>query len=69
MTDTVEPKSVRRTGFPWPGLPVRRIGASLAAVSALLGDALKMAHVDPYGSRDRPQAASDDDLDGRDPGW
>jgi hypothetical protein len=70
MTDAVAPKTVRRSGLPRPNIPVQRIGASLAAMSALLGDALKMVYVDPYSShRGRPKAAPDDDLEGRDPNW
>lgn len=47
-----------------------RIGASLAAISALLGDAFKMAYVDPYTSRSRRLlVVPDDELEGRDPDW
>ena len=50
--------------------PRLAIGASLAAISGLMGDALKMAYVDPYTSRRRqPQVVPDDDLEGRDPSW
>ncbi|AZO33238.1 hypothetical protein EOA27_26070 [Mesorhizobium sp. M2A.F.Ca.ET.037.01.1.1] len=46
------------------------IGASLNGISRLVGDALKMAYVDPYASLARqPQVAPDDELEGRDPSW
>jgi hypothetical protein len=36
----------------------------------LVGDAAGLAYVDSYtGLRRRPQAAPDDDLEGRDPNW
>lgn len=44
------------------------IGAQSAALFALLGDALKMAYVDPYASR-RPEVTPDEGLGGRDPRW
>jgi hypothetical protein len=70
MTDAVAPKAVRRSGLPQPNISVLRIGASLAAMAVLLGDAFTMAYVDPYTSRrGRPKAAPDEDLEGRDPGW
>jgi hypothetical protein len=65
---TTAPITVRRLNLPRLGFPRLEIGASLAAISGLVGDALKMAYVDPYTSR-RPQIASDDDLEGRDPTW
>jgi len=49
-------------------IPMLGIGAPLAAICVLLGDAFKMAYAAPYTSR-RPQIASDDDLEGRDPTW
>jgi hypothetical protein len=72
MTDVpaTTPKTVRRSGLPRPNIPVQRIGASLAAMSALIGRAFKMAYVDPYSShRRRSQAVSEDGVDGRDPDW
>ena len=51
-----------------PSLPRFEIGASLAAISSVVGDALKMAYVAPYTSR-QPEVAPDDDLEGRDPTW
>jgi hypothetical protein len=72
MTDVpaAAPRTVRRSGFSRPNIPAQRIGASLAAMSALVSDALKMVYVNPYAShRRRPQAAPDEDLDGRDPDW
>lgn len=49
-------------------LPSFGIGAQFAALLALLGDALKMAYVDPYASR-RPEVARDEELGARDPRW
>ena len=72
MTDisTTAPITARRLNLPRPSFPRLGIGASLAAISGLLGDAFKMAYVDPYTSHGRqPQVAPDDDLEGRDPTW
>lgn len=72
MTDVpaVAPKTVRRSVLRPPKIPTLRIGMSLAAMSALLGGAFKMAYVDPYAVHHRrPPAAPDDDLEGRDPDW
>jgi len=70
MTDAVTPRIVRNSGLPRPNFPVLRIAASLAAISALVGDAFKMAYVDAYTPRPRrPHAVREDDLDGRDPDW
>ena len=72
MTDisTIAPITVRRLSLPRPSLPRLAIGASLVAISGLLGDAFKMAYVDPYTSLGRrPQVVPDDDLEGRDPTW
>ena len=52
-----------------PSYPRLEIGASLAAISSVVGDALKMAYVGPYASRRQPEVAPDDDLEGRDPTW
>ena len=70
MTDisTTAPTTIRR--LPRLGFPRLGIGASLADISGLIGDAFKIAYVAPYASRDRrPQVAPDDDLEGRDPTW
>lgn len=62
--------AIRRCNLPRPNIPRLGIGASLAAICGLLGDAFKMAYAAPYTSRSRrPQIASDDDLEGRDPTW
>jgi hypothetical protein len=67
---TTVPTTIRRLNLPRPNIPMLRIGASLTAISVLLGDALKMAYVDPYTSHGRrPQVVPDDDLEGRDPTW
>ncbi|WP_442582296.1 hypothetical protein ACSBOB_10265 [Mesorhizobium sp. ASY16-5R] len=64
-TTTTRPLEPLRPDFPKPG-----IGASLAAICSVMGDAFKMAYVRPYAThRRRPQAVADDDLQGRDPGW
>lgn len=50
--------------------PKLAIGASLTAMSALIGEVFKLAYVAPYTSHDRqPRVAPDDDLEGRDPSW
>ena len=72
MTDisTTAPITVRRLSLSRLSFPRLGIGASLAAISGLMGDALKMAYVDPYTShRRQPQIVPDDDLEGRDPSW
>ena len=72
MTDisTTAPITIRRLNLPRLSFPRLGIGASLAAISGLLGDAFKMAYVDPYTSHGRrPQVVPDDDLEGRDPTW
>ena len=72
MTDisTIAPITVRRLNLPRLSLPRLGIGASLAAISGLVGDAFNMAYVDPYTSlRRQPQVVPDDDLEGRDPTW
>ena len=64
------PITVRRLYLPRLRLPKLAIGASLAAVSGLVGDAFKLACVDPYTSpRRQPQIVPDYDLKGRDPSW
>ena len=62
------PTSVRRFKLARLSFPRLAIGASLNAISGLVGDALKMAYVDPYASLGH-QVAPDDDLEGRDPSW
>ncbi len=72
MTDilTTGPTAVRRLKLPRPSFPRLAIGASLVAISGLVGDALKMAYVDPYASLGRQsRAVPGDDLEGRDPTW
>jgi hypothetical protein len=62
--NTVQPLKLRRR------FPRLAIGASLNAISGLVGDALKMAYVDPYATLGRqPQVVPDDNLEGRDPTW
>ncbi|MEQ1954052.1 hypothetical protein [Mesorhizobium sp. CN2-181] len=72
MTDIpgIAPIVIRRPDLQRLKIPMLKIGASLAAMFGLLGDAINMAYVEPYTiHRRRPQVASDDDLDGRDPDW
>ena len=72
MTDisTIVPTALRRFDLRRPNIPTLGIGASLAAIPRLLGDAFKMAYVDPYTSHGRrPQVVADDDFEGRDPSW
>ena len=72
MTDisTTAAITVRRLVGLRPSFPRLEIGASRAAISSVVGDALKMAYVAPYTSRRRqPEVAPDDDLEGRDPTW
>ena len=72
MTDmsTTAPITIRRFKLPRPSFPRLEIGASLAAISSVVGDALKMAYAGPYASRRRqPEVVPDDDLEGRDPTW
>lgn len=70
MTDftSIAPISIRRFSLPRPSLPRIGIGASLDAIARLIGDALKMAYVDPY-TRRQPAAAFDHELESRDPNW
>jgi len=72
MTDisTIAPIAVRWSHAQQPTILPLRIAAPLAAMSILLGDALRMAYVDPYASRGRGrQVAPEEGLDGRDPDW
>ena len=42
----------------------------LAAILCALGDAFKMAYLDPYTNAGRPpEVVPDEDLEGRDPNW
>jgi len=67
---TIAQITIRRLNLPRLSFPRLGIGASLAAISGLVGDALYMAHVDPYTSlRRQLPAVPDDDLEGRDPTW
>jgi hypothetical protein len=72
MTDisTIAPIIIRRLNVPRLSFPRLGIGASLAAISGLLGNAFNMAYVDPYTSfRRQLHVVPDDDLEGRDPTW
>jgi len=72
MTDifTAAPITIRRLKLPRLGFPRFEIGASLAAICGLTGDAFKMAYLPPYaGLRRQPPMVPDDDLEGRDPTW
>jgi hypothetical protein len=64
------PTTIRRLKLPRLRLPKLAIGASLAAISGLVGDAFKLACVDPYAKIYRqPPIVPDEDLGGRDPSW
>ncbi|RUX77265.1 hypothetical protein EN925_20040 [Mesorhizobium sp. M7A.F.Ca.US.006.04.2.1] len=70
MTDMPTPITTRRLNLSKPSFAWLQIGASLAAMSGFVGDALKMAFVDPYTSlRRQPEVVPEDDLEGRDPTW
>ncbi|CAN7301627.1 hypothetical protein [Rhizobium sp. LjRoot254] len=71
MTDisTTAPTTIRRLRLLQPSVPRLAIGASMKAISRLIGDAFGMAYVDPYNSLRRQQIMPDDDLEGRDPNW
>ncbi|CAN7527351.1 hypothetical protein [Mesorhizobium caraganae] len=72
MTDiaTTAAITVRRLNRLRPSLPRLEIGASLAAIFSVMGDALKTAYVGAYASRRRqPEVAPEDDLEDRDPTW
>ena len=72
MTDisTTIAITIRCFNLPRPSCPRLEIGASLAAISGLVGNALNMAYVVPYTSlRRHSQVVPDDDLEGRDPTW
>ena len=64
------PIANRRSRLQRLNIPTLRIGASFAALSALIGDTFKMAYADPYtGHGRRLQVVPDEDLEGRDPNW
>lgn len=72
MTDifTTAPATMRRFNLPRPSYPKLAFGASLGAAFRLMGDAHRMAYVDPFASpRRQPKISRDDDLEGRDPTW
>lgn len=72
MTDfpATAPITIRRLSLPRPSFPRLGIGVLLIEAIALVGDAFSMACVAPYARLHRPpQAAPDDDLNGRDPSW
>jgi hypothetical protein len=61
---------LRRLKLPRIVLPRLAIGATLEAITLLIGNALDMAYVQPYSSLSRRQRIiPDDDLEGRDPDW
>ncbi|AZO15707.1 hypothetical protein EJ069_13860 [Mesorhizobium sp. M2A.F.Ca.ET.043.05.1.1] len=71
MADIITtPTSDRRFKLARLSFPRLAIGASLSAISRLVGDALKTAYVDPYATLGRQsQVGPDDNLEGRDPTW
>ncbi|PBC01711.1 hypothetical protein [Mesorhizobium sp. WSM3860] len=72
MTDTSTTGRMinRRLALPRLSFPKLAIGASLKAISVLVGNSVKMSYVDPYTSIGRqPQIVPNDDLQGRDPSW
>lgn len=67
---TSAPTTVRRLGPSRLSFPRLTVGASLDAISGLIGDVFSMAYVAPYTSLHRqPHVVPDDDLEGRDPTW
>lgn len=67
---TSAPIAIRRLGLRRLSVPRLGIGASFAAISGLLGDAIRMAYLEPYAARrGQPRIAKDDDPEGRDPTW
>ena len=68
-TSTTAQITIRRLKLPRPSFPWLAIGATLAAICGAMGNAFKMAYVDPYTSHGRQPAVPDDDLEGRDPNW
>ncbi len=73
MTDirTTVPIAIRRRlALPRLRLPRLEIGALLAAMASLIGNATTLTYVAPYTDlRRRPQNVPDEDLEGRDPSW
>lgn len=71
MTDiaTDAPITIRRLNLLPRRFPRLEIGASLAAMSSLVGDALNLAYVAPYTSLRRQPQVVPDDLEGRDSTW
>jgi hypothetical protein len=72
MTDisTIAPITIRRLNLPQLSSSRLGIGASLAAIAGLVGDALNMVYVAPYTSlAGQSRVVPDDDLEGRDPTW
>ncbi len=72
MTDisTIAATFIRRADATPQAVPRLPIAASFWAKFGLVGDAYRMAYVDPYTSlRRQPQIIPDDDLKGRDPSW
>ncbi len=72
MTDIISPApiSICCSRLRRPDLPTIGIGASLAAIARLFGDALNLAYVEPYTSLQRqPPVIPENDLEGRDPNW
>jgi len=62
--------NIRRLKLPRLGFPRLAIGATLNAICGVMGDAFKMAYLDPYtGLRRQPPIVPDEDLEGRDPNW
>ena len=67
---TRAPITIRRLNPPRLSFPRLGIGTSLADISGLVADSLKLAYVAPYTSlRRQPQVVPDDNLEGRDPTW
>jgi hypothetical protein len=65
---TIAPTAVRLVRVQRLTVPRPSLGASLAAMFGVLGDAVRMAYADPYASR-RPNVAPEEGQDGRDPRW
>jgi hypothetical protein len=72
MTDiaTIAAATIRRLKLPRPNSPGLSFSASLSAMFGAMGEAHRMALVDPYtGLRRQQQFIPDDDLKGRNPNW
>lgn len=62
--------NIPHADLPRPGVPRLSVFASLGALFGLMGDAYRMAYVDPFaGLRRQTQILPEDDPDGRDPAW